>query len=40
MGPALIHIAEHGTDMGIEARVFDHLRLGILGQAERVMQLD
>lgn len=40
MGPALIHIAEHGADMGIEARVLDHLRLGILGQADRVMQLD
>lgn len=39
MAPALAHIAEHGTESGIEPGVLAHLRLGILAQAERLMQL-
>ncbi len=39
MGPALRHIASSGLELGLEAPVLDHLRLGILAQADAVEQL-
>ena len=39
MGPALRHIASNGLELGLEAPVLDHLRLGILAQADAVEQL-
>jgi hypothetical protein len=39
MVPALLEIAELGSEMGIDREVLDHLRPGILGQAERLSGL-
>jgi len=40
MGPALTHIAQHGTEAGLEGPVLEHLRPGILAQANRLLALD
>lgn len=39
MGPALMHIARHGTDAGLEGPVLEHLRPGILVHANRLLAL-
>jgi serine/threonine-protein kinase HipA len=39
MAPALVHIADHGTEVGLEEPVLTHLRLGVLAQAERLQAL-
>lgn len=40
MAPALRDVAQHGTDFGLETAVLEHLRIGILAQAERLEQLE
>ena len=40
MGPVLEHIAQHGTEAGLEEAVLEHLRPGILAQAHRLLALD
>lgn len=39
MGPVLEHIAQHGTEAGLEEAVLEHLRPGILAQAHRLLAL-
>lgn len=40
MVPALLEIAQKGGDMGVDSEVLNHLRPGILGQAERLSMLE
>ena len=39
MVPALLEIAKQGDEMGMDREVLNHLRPGIVGQAERLSSL-